>query len=64
MELESEEQGMYDNFCVSDSIKSLANGNGITKDEIENVYKLYHELINNRSISSEKKAQAFYDLLF
>tara|TARA_B110000908_G_C10033120_1_gene348348 strand:+ start:49 stop:609 length:561 start_codon:yes stop_codon:yes gene_type:complete len=64
MELKNEEQGMYDSFCVTDSIKSLANGNGITKGEIENIYKLYHELINNRSISSEKKAQAFYDLLF
>ena len=30
LNLEDEEQGMYDNYCVSDSIKSVANGNKIT----------------------------------
>lgn len=64
MELQGEEQGMYDNYCVSDSIKSVANGKKITENEIENIYKLYHQLINNKDISSEKKAQAFYNLIF
>ena len=64
LNLEDEEQGMYDNYCVSDSIKSVANGNKITENEIENIYKLYHQIINNKSISSEKKAQTFYNLIF
>ena len=54
LNLEDEEQGMYDNYCVSDSIKSVANGNKIAENEIENIYKLYHQIINNKSISSEK----------
>lgn len=64
LNLHDEEQGMYDNYCVSDSIKSIANGENITENEIENIYKLYHEIINNKSISSKKKAQTLYNLIF
>ena len=64
MELQDEEQGRYSNYSVSDSIKSVANGKKITENEIKNIYTLYQELINNKDISSKKKAQAFYNLIF
>ena len=60
----NEEQGMFDNFCVTDSIKSIANGDIITEHQINNIYKIYHSLINSKNISSERKAKAFYNLLF
>ena len=59
------EQGMvYSDDCVSNSIKSVANGNEISEYEISNIYNLYQEIINNKTISSEKKGKAFYNLLF
>lgn len=64
MELQDEEQGRYSNCCVSDSIKSVANGDKISDCEVSNIYNLYQKIINNKSISSKKKGKAFYNLLF
>ena len=64
MELENEEQGLSYKYGVSDSIKSVANGNMITENEIQNIYQLYHNIVNNKTISSKKKGETFYKYLF
>jgi len=50
--------------CVTDSINSIANGNNITQGEIENIYKIYHSIMNNNFLKHKQKAETFYNIVF